>query len=109
MLGKFNVLPVHDCFGTHPNHMETLSNIFKSEFISLYSKPEYIKLFEKRILQAITDNNFELKYPNNNIRSRPTHVIINTHRKDIYIDIPVLPDLGKLNLEEINNTNYIIN
>ena len=36
------VIFVHDCFATHPNKMEQLSNIVTSEFVILYSESDFL-------------------------------------------------------------------
>jgi len=35
------ILPIHDCFGTHPNDLSFVYNILKLEFIQIYSQQEF--------------------------------------------------------------------
>lgn len=58
---KFGILTVHDCFGTHPNHVESLFFCLKEEFISLYINRDFLKKFDNSIIKTINC------YYNNNV------------------------------------------
>lgn len=93
------ILTIHDCFGTHPNLMDKLSYEVKKEFILLYSNPNFLQLFHNRVIQSIKDNNFETREKDNSI-----YVIIKRKVKKL----PDCPKIGKLELENIINSKYMI-
>lgn len=50
---NFNIVTIHDCFGTNANHAELLSEIIKQTFIAIYYDKECINRFHKHILSTI--------------------------------------------------------
>lgn len=40
--GIFPYLTIHDCFGTHPNLMESLYFLIRLELISIYSNESFL-------------------------------------------------------------------
>ena len=95
-----NVLPIHDCFGTHPNNLDKLTSIVKKEFILLYTNSNFLELYHQRFIQALIDNNFiVLKDDDGKLYVKPL-------RKKIYL--PELPKMGTLELEKINNSIYFM-
>jgi DNA-directed RNA polymerase len=56
-INKLTVLPIHDCFGTHPNDINILKKILSIEFIKIYSKEEFLKNFHENIKNTIILNN----------------------------------------------------
>lgn len=94
------VITVHDCFGTHPNKMDALQYEVKKEFILLYSEHNFLETFHNRIIQSIEDNNFEIV----KIAGLPKFVL---HMDDI-IEIPQLPKIGHLDLEDVKHSTYMI-
>ena len=53
---NFSILSVHDCFGTHPNHIGDLFNFLKEEFINLYINHDFLKKFDKNIISTIRNH-----------------------------------------------------
>lgn len=94
------VISVHDCFGTHPNKLEDLILLVKKEFILLYTKSNFLENFHNKLIQSIKDNHYDIFIDENGIE------YINLKRKKI--EIPKIPNLGKLNIEEIINSKYFI-
>jgi DNA-directed RNA polymerase, mitochondrial len=52
------VITVHDCFGTLPNQMFHLEQVVKKQFVYLYTKENFCKKFNKKLLESIEDNNY---------------------------------------------------
>jgi DNA-dependent RNA polymerase len=97
--GYSPILPVHDCFGCHPNNMKILEYNVKKLFILLYTQKKFLLNFHETILNTISNNNIKI-YGNKN-----KYVIIENDK----IEIPNLPKLGKLDLKNIINAKYMIN
>jgi DNA-directed RNA polymerase len=53
------VITVHDCFGCHPNNLQSLSHLVKIEFIKLYSNSNFLETFHNRNIQNILDNEWK--------------------------------------------------
>ena len=95
----YPLIPIHDCFGTLPNLMGQLEHKVKKEFILIYSDSKFLNNFHQRYLQSITDNQYE---------------IINKDGKSFVLylgeelEIPSIPKLGKLDIQNIINSKYMI-
>lgn len=99
---NFNpVITIHDCFGTLPNHMANLEYKVKKEFILLYTDRKFLHNFHQRFIQNISDNQFEIKYENNK-----SYVYLPSEEK--YLEIPSVPQLGDLDIENIIKSKYMI-
>ena len=98
--GIDSVLPVHDCFGAHPNNIENLRNIVKREFICLYSNSKFLEVYHQRFIQALNDNNFTV------LEDDDGKKYIQPSRKKYFL--PELPIIGKLDLQKIIDSQYII-
>jgi hypothetical protein len=94
------VISVHDCFGTHPNKLEDLILLVKKEFILIYTKSNFLEMFHSKLIQSIKDNQYAIITDNEGFE----YITI----KHKIIKIPNIPDLGKLNIEDIINSHYII-
>jgi len=99
--GLSQIITVHDCFGTHPNKMETLFQIVKSEFIIIYSKEEFLKNFHTNIIRAIKLNKIKLK------KEDSSYYVYN-EKKEKYIKLPEIPVLGEMDFKALSNSKYII-
>jgi DNA-directed RNA polymerase len=99
-IDNFNpVITIHDCFGTLPNKMGSLEYKVKKEFILLYSDNQFLHDYHNRFLQNLKDNQFEIQ-----IVDKKHFVLL----EDQLLEIPSLPQLGKLDLENIKNSKYMI-
>jgi DNA-directed RNA polymerase len=99
------IITVHDCFGTHPNNMEQLVYRVKKEFIILYSQQNFLETFHNRVIQSIRDNNFEIIFNSDaGSAEQQNYVLLN----DELIKIPNTPHLGKLDLQKIIESKYMI-
>lgn len=94
------VITVHDCFGTHPNKMSDLVYLVKKEFVLLYSQEEFLVKFHERIMQSIEDNGYVTRVNRKNI----SQVRIG----EKWNNIPVLPKMGKLDLQAISRARYMV-
>jgi len=94
------VITIHDCFGTLPNQMGELEFMVKKEFILLYSDNSFLNNFHNRFLQSITDNQFKIKTEN-----EKSFVVLSPSSM---LEIPSIPELGQLDIENIINSNYMI-
>jgi uncharacterized protein YdhG (YjbR/CyaY superfamily) len=80
--------------------MANLEYMVKKEFFLLYSEKNFIKTYHERILQSILDNKYEIiEIDNKKYVKTDTNNLL----------IPNLPVLGKLDLEKILQSNYMIN
>lgn len=95
------IIAVHDCFGTLPNLTEVLLFRLKEEFIYLYLNSNFLKMFHRRLIQNIRDNNYDITKQNQN-----KYVIID---ENIKILIPNPPIRNTLDLKFIQNSKYMFN
>ena len=86
------IITVHDCFGTHPNHMSYLSEIVKLEFIKLYTSESFLEKFHERNLQSIKDNGYEIERDHSLGQDYVTYKVKNK------LMIPNIPHIGKLDI-----------
>ena len=98
---KVNVITIHDCFGTHPNHMNYLEFVVRKEFILLYSNENFLEKFHNRFLQTLDDNQIPITIDDKTLESL---VEINNR----CYKIPQLPKLGNLDLQKIKDAKYMI-
>jgi hypothetical protein len=96
------ILPIHDCFGTHPNDLAAVYDILKFEFINIYSNQEFLKSFHENILYVIKKNKFTTVKKNN-------RHYIKLRIKDKLIEIPEVPNSGELDLNQIKFSLYMFN
>ena len=47
------MLPIHDCFGTHPNDMENLASEVRKQFVLLYSNNNFLENFHNKFIKEI--------------------------------------------------------
>src|ERR1700719_2516231 len=100
---KFSpIITIHDCFGTHPNKMEILEFKVKKEFILLYTKDKFLSTFHKRLIQSIKDNQFKI------IEIEDNKFVESKDKNNSLLKIPSIPKLGKLDLEKIIKSKYLI-
>lgn len=97
----YPIIAIHDCFGTHPNKMQKLETNVKLEFISLYSQQNYLKSFHKNVINNFRTNNFKVKYANK-------HYYVFSEFKNEWIQLPNIPKLGNLDLNQIKESKYMI-
>lgn len=96
------IIPVHDCFGTHPNDMSYLGEIIRVEFIKLYTNPSFLQSLHDKILVDIKSYGFEIKQDDS------TKYVELNKRKIVKVIIPNLPPTGDLDLNLIIKSKYMI-
>ena len=97
----YPLITIHDCFGTLPNKMGELEYNIKKEFILLYSNNTFLKNFHKRFIQNIKDNNFDIE-----IEGRKSYINLDHTNKKL--EIPIMPKIGQLDIDNIINSKYMI-
>lgn len=93
------VLTIHDCFGSHPNFIESLKYLVIIEFVKQYSDYRFLSLFHSRILQNLKDNNLIL------MEDLKGDYILFENKK---LQVPKIPPSGQLNLNDILKSEYFI-
>jgi len=96
----YSIITIHDCFGTLPNSMDKLNYLVKKEFILLYSQDNFLDKFHNKMIETLIDNNIQVIFEND----KPVKAIFN---EEIF-NIPSIPKLGKLDLEKIIESRYMI-
>jgi DNA-directed RNA polymerase len=51
--GDFDILTIHDCFGTIANKVDTLSHLVKESFISIYGDDKFINKFHDNVMNNV--------------------------------------------------------
>lgn len=94
------VLPIHDCFGTHPNDVDKLFDLLKLEFVKLYANEEFLSKFHNNIKQSIINNNGYFV-----IKNKVEKVTMSGLNRTFYF--PVKPKVGEFNLNDILESKYM--
>jgi len=112
------VISIHDCFGCLPNNMIDLENLVKLEFINLYSKNEFLENFNNDLINVLDKNKiyYEINKSENKVfiyldkSNDYKHPVLSSIKikKLEPISFWLPPKVGKLNLEHIKNSNYLI-
>lgn len=113
------VISIHDCFGTLPNNMIDLEDLVKKEFINLYSKSDFLEKFNNDLLTILEKYKVyhEIDYKENKVKiiiekSTNSNLPFITSQlkrmkfEEISFWLP--PKLGKLDLNKINYSDYLI-
>lgn len=106
---KFGILTVHDCFGTHPNHVESLFFCLKEEFISLYINRDFLKKFDNSIIKTINcyyNNNVEIK---DRVVYKTVLNIKNNTSEVVALKIPTPPKKKDLQYDLIRYSKWMFN
>jgi DNA-directed RNA polymerase len=81
--------------------MGELEHRVKKEFILLYSDSKFLNNYHNRFIQNIVDNNYEIISENGKF-----YVLLNPENKNL--EIPSIPKLGDLDIENIIKSKYMI-
>lgn len=108
------IISIHDCFGTHPNKMDNLAKLVRTEFILLYTKHNFLLKYNERVINSIKDNNYEIveidgkQYVEYHaLKKRKDGSEYISAKKLLYL-IPDVPKMGDLDLKGIINAKYLI-
>lgn len=90
---KQYIITVHDCFGTHPNHMDNLANVVRDEFINIYSANDFLQQLHDNFINTIKTYKIKIEQ----------HKGIDSVRiKNKWFNIPNPPKKGELILKDID-------
>lgn len=107
------ILTVHDCFGAHPNFIDIIEFRLKEEFIKIYTNNKFLKTLNKRLIQNIKDNNYDIIKENKNyyviIENNQSQSNINKLDTTEKILIPKPPIKNSLDILEIKKSKYMFN
>nr|QWO71390.1 RNA polymerase [Termitomyces sp. T123] len=96
-----NILPIHDCFGCHPNNLEIVFKIIKMEFINIYSQEEFLTKYQNYVENHLKVIGFEVK----ELKGKKWVI----YRNNSKLELPVAPKIGTLNLNEVLDSQYMFN
>lgn len=99
------IITIHDCFGTLPNSLNTLTNIVKLEFIKLYTDYQFLEEFHKHNLSLIERSGFIIKTFEDEIDKSKRSVVIFNNKKLV---LPKIPNRGNLNFNDILKSQHMI-
>ena len=109
------IISIHDCFGTHPNMMNKLANLIRSEFVLLYTQENFLKKYNEKVINSIKDNNFEIIEKDGNkyveyykIKKKKDGTKYTSNKRNFLL-IPFIPKMGDLDLKQIIKATYLIN
>jgi hypothetical protein len=91
------ILPIHDCFGTHPNNMEKLGNVVRVCFVNLYSDKNFLIKIDNKLKENLRDYKVETVKDEDG----EEYVRIKYKKRWLKLPLPILPELGELNINEI--------
>jgi DNA-directed RNA polymerase len=99
LINKWNnfILPIHDCFGTHPNDMVYLAELVRETFVSLYSSNNFLKTIDDRFRQNLIDYKVKTLVKDG---VEVVEIPISRNR-NTYMPLPILPENGDLNINDV--------
>lgn len=97
------ILPIHDCFGTHPNHMYNLSQVVKKQFVKIYSDYKFLEVLRNNLINDLKKYRIEIIE-----KDKEEYIKVNIKNKKRFLKLPVLPKKGELNIEDVLNSTYMI-
>ena len=106
---EISLLPIHDCFGCHPNDMDELASEVRKQFVLLYSNNNFLEDFHKKFIDDIIS--FTTIYKDENLKTY-IEIELKNKRKDkdktkkVYL--PDVPKMGTLELKQIEKSKYMI-
>lgn len=104
----FELITIHDCFGSHPNNMDIVHRKVKEHFVNIYSNINFIELFHNHCINILKSNNYNV------IKDKITNQEL-VEFKDLegnttgVAHLPCPPKLGKFDLSRIHKARYTIN
>jgi DNA-directed RNA polymerase len=101
---KMYILPIHDCYGTHPNDMDLLIGEVRREFIKIYSEGNFLEDIRNKVISELCYHSIEVRIENGEMYV-PLKKSENRIEK-IYIPNP--PKLGSMKVNDIIKAKYMI-
>jgi len=103
-LKNIYILPIHDCYGTHPNDMDSLAVEVRKQFIKIYSQTNFLETLREKVIVELKTHSMEVIEEDGEI-----YVTQHVNRQKIdKILIPKAPQMGTLSLNEIMKSKYMI-
>ena len=97
------LLPIHDCFGTHPNYMSDLSELVKKEFVKIYSNYNFLEVLRNNLLNDLKKHRIDII-----IKKGEEYIKVLRNNKYNYKKIPQLPQKGNFKIEDVLQSVYMI-
>lgn len=104
-LKSLYILPIHDCYGTHPNDMDKVAYEVRLQFIKIYSQENFLRKLRDKVIYELKSHSIEVKSDslgNEYVEFRKSE------RKIEKIEIPKSPELGKFNINDLIKAEYMI-
>lgn len=99
------LLPIHDCFGSHPNDMFYLSDLVKKSFVAIYSNYDFLKELNNNFLNDLHKHRIKIIKKNDIDYVR---IYKNNSTKSVLRKMPELPVKGQLNIKDVLDSKYLI-
>lgn len=104
-LKSMYILPIHDCYGTHPNDMDKIAFEVRLQFIKIYSQENFLKKIRDKVIFELKSHSIDIKIdPEGN---EYVDFRIAEKRFDKII-IPKAPQLGNYNVNDLIKAEYMI-
>lgn len=99
---KINFFAIHDCFAVTANNIDNLFKFIKLVYIKIYSDDNYLKKFDKGIIESIKN-----QFGNDSFNHMDNTIKVN----NTTLDYPNVNEVivGKIKASSIYNSNFIIN
>ena len=102
------ILPIHDCFGTHPNDMKSLSEMVKKQFVVIYTEYDFLRKLKENLMNSL--KNYKITTVT---KKGIKYIEVERKNKDnrtykLYYKLPILPRKGNLNIQDVLKSIYII-
>lgn len=85
--------------------MADLSEIVKAEFVKIYSEYNFLEVLRKNLIYELEKHKIEIE-----IKIRDGQQYIRIKKKNYYVNkkLPVLPEKGELNIQDVLKSEYMI-
>ena len=100
----YPIITVHDCFGTHPNNLQNLSDLVKMKFIKIYTQHDFLLEFHDWNIKLIEKNGYIIKEILD--KNKNTIKVILTEKGKL--KIPPIPSVGDLDLSDVLHSKHFI-
>lgn len=104
------ILPIHDCFGTHPNDMESLTDIIRQKFVEIYVNHDFLQNLLDNMINDLKKHRIEIKEEKNSDdpSQNKNYIVIYKKNKKEKIYFPQIPDKGSLNIYDVLKSIHMV-